>query len=120
MAHIGFYREKSGKNTSGKINAESYDFGITPFSRYYVDLARRGNIKVFLQAGLPIIYTDYYRKETYGSATQTYTNTREGKSLGLYGNFGFGASLHGRFGAIEMNASNLGLNLGFQKFIGRK
>jgi hypothetical protein len=120
MLHLGFYREKSGKNTTTKSVEDAYDLGITPFSRYYIDLARRGNIKVFLQAGLPVIYSSYERTNSYSSGTQIVTNTSTSKNLGLYGNFGFGASLHGRFGAIEMNASNLGLNIGIQKFISRK
>ena len=120
MGHAGFYRDKSGKNVPTKSSENSYDLGITPFSRYYIDLARRGNIKVFLQAGLPVIYSNYDRSTTSVFGTQTYTSRSQGESLGLYGNFGFGASLHGRFGAIELNASNLGINLGLHKFIARR
>jgi hypothetical protein len=121
IAHLGFYNAKPGKNnTSNRTTAKSYDLGLTPFSRYYIDLARRGNIKVFLQGGLPIIYSKYKSSYSYFNGLQTITTKNDGHQLGLYGNFGFGASMHGHFGAIEMNLSNMGLNIGFQKFIGKK
>ncbi len=121
MLHLGFYSNREGKNTPANNRKENaFDAGITPFTRYYIDLIRRSNVKIFLQAGLPIIYSAHNSKYTYTSGTNTFTSTSESRDLGLYGNWGGGASFHGRFGAIEMNLSSLGLNIGFQKFIGKR
>jgi hypothetical protein len=115
MGHLGFYSSKSNKNSTFVVKEKAFDIGITPFSRYYIDLTRRRNVKLFLLAGLPLIYSSY--NVTYNSPTST---DEDRSNLGIHAVWGVGTSLHGQFGAIEMNLSSLGLNLGFQKFIGRK
>jgi hypothetical protein len=122
MAHVGVYSNTSDKNsTGGSVRKEkAFDLGITPFTRYYIDLTRRANVKLFLQAGLPVIYSSYKSTYTSSIGSGTIVSRDSNKNVGLYGNWGAGASIHGRFGAIEMNLSSLGLNLGFQKFIARK
>ncbi|HEX8334873.1 MAG TPA: hypothetical protein VF622_19770 [Segetibacter sp.] len=119
MVHLGLYTNTSGKdNPYSNYKTKAFDLGVTPFTRYYFDITKRHNVKVFLQAGLPLVYSEYTSR--YSNPTGTFTTSEQSSGLGLYGTWGGGASFHGRFGAIEANLSSLGLNIAFQKFLGKK
>jgi hypothetical protein len=124
MVHLGLYTSKydyKNNNTSSfSSRQKAFDIGFTPFTRYYLDITKRHNIKVFLQAGLPIIFTDYYSRTSQTNGSFTDIRVEDDSYFGLYGNWGGGASFHGKFGAIEANLSGLGLNIALQKFIGRR
>ncbi len=108
----------SGTQYSSANKSDYTDFGIAPFTRYFVPLGKRNVVSLFGQASLPAVYSTTKRetKQTGSSPYNTSSNTYE---VQVIGSIGLGVSLNGHFGSIEVNANN-GLYLGFHKYFGKK
>ncbi len=110
--NAGFIHETYNKDEPFGYKTDAFDIGIAPMTRYYFSIDRKHRFKPFLMAGLPITYTQtdrfYFRQSGNDFKEETVT---------AKGTFGLGAAYFGNAGSIEMNLSNLGLFLGFHKFL---
>jgi hypothetical protein len=127
QAILGFandsYTYQSG-SSSGVVytssNKSRYtDFGIAPFTRYFVPLGKRNVVSLFGHASLPVIYST--SKEEYkqsGGFPNTYSSNDY--EVRVIASLGLGVSLNGRFGSLEVNANNTGLYVGLHKYFQKK
>jgi len=126
QAILGFSNNKySSKYTANGIqysntNESKYsDFGIAPFTRYFVPLGQRNVVSIFGHASMPVIYSTS-KREFKQSPNSSFNSSNSNNEFRLIGSIGLGVSLNGRFGSLEVNANNTGLYVGFQKYIGKK
>ncbi len=123
QAILGFsntsYSYTNGSQFSSSNKSKYSDFGIAPYTRYFVPLGKRNVVSLFGHASMPIIYSTSERvsKQT-GNLPSTFTSNDFG--VKIIGSLGLGVSLNGRFGSLEANANNTGLYLGFHKYFRRK
>ncbi len=125
--HENKYENNFRSNTTNQLNKSntSYlNYGITPFTRYYIDLGRKNKVKLFASAAVAF-FNEQYKYDSENTYTQTgqppsysKTNTNE-TNFNIRGSIGFGVALFGRAGNIDMHVSNAGLFVGFHKTIGK-
>lgn len=123
QAILGFskysYTYQNGTQFSSSNKSEYADFGIAPFTRYFVPLGKRNVVSLFGQASMPVIYsTSKLESKQSGSTPTNYSNSNY--EFRLIGTIGLGVSLNGRFGSLEVNANTTGLYIGFHKYIDKK
>lgn len=118
QAILGFsnnsYTYNSGTQTYYD-KSKSSDFGIAPFTRYFVPLGKRNVVSIFGQASMPILYSTY-SSESKQSGNPPFMNSYNESELKLLGTIGLGVSLNGRFGSLELNGNTTGLYVGFHKY----
>lgn len=104
-----YFPSSSLKNTTN-----FFDFGIAPFTRYYIDITRNKKFKFFGMASLEFIH---------GSSTQKNTgiiNTYKYTSNNIDGSIGFGTAFFGKKMGGDLSVSNMGLRFGLYKIINKK
>ncbi|WP_026763028.1 MULTISPECIES: hypothetical protein [Sediminibacterium] len=97
------------------------DLGLVPMTRYYFNLNRRNSFAIFLQAGLPAVYSKYTNTTTYKYVTggaDRFSN--QSSEFTLRGSIGFGLSVQGRMGSFDTHVSNMGWFLSFNKLLQKK
>jgi len=131
--NIGYHKSKSEYNHGSPSNMQfgknehSYlNYGLAPFTRYYVDLGKRDRVKLFASAAIAFFNENYkYNGETTysqpGGGLVTSKISINENNFNIRGSIGFGVALFGRAGNIDLHVSNAGLYVGFHKTIfGRK
>ena len=104
-------------NSIGLQNTETYtDLGIAPFTRYYVDISKKGRIKVFGVAAIEL---------NTANSRYTYSNSsspNNGPSFSsTTSSLGGGIAWFGKKISIDASISNTALRLGiYQVFSGKK
>jgi hypothetical protein len=130
--NIGYHKSKYENSYGGPNNFQQsksensyFNYGITPFTRYYVDLGKKNKVKLFASAAIAFFNEQrkYFNESTYTQTGQppfySKTNTNE-TNFNIRGSIGFGVALFGRSGNIDLHASNAGLFVGFHKTIGKR
>ncbi len=90
------------------------DLGIAPFTRLYLDLVKDGRFKAFGMASLEFTYFTNRNNSSYGS----FVSKSNSDDSQINGSLGGGLGYFGRKIVIDMNASKLGLRVGFYKTFG--
>ena len=130
--NIGYHKSNYEYNYGGpnsfqqsKNESSYFNYGITPFTRYYVDLGRKNKVKLFASAAIAF-FNEHYKYDSENTFTQTgqppfYSKTTTNETnFNIRGSIGFGVALFGRAGNIDLHASNAGLYVGFHKTIGKR
>lgn len=108
-------------NTSNYKTTSSYsDVGIAPITRYFIPIGKRNVVSLFGQASLPIVYSSEKRETFQTTGSTPYNTSSRYSEVTLLGSIGFGASLNGRLGSLELNINNTGLFLGFHKYFRKR
>lgn len=108
-------------NVETKDVNNSLDLGLVPMARYYFNLSRRNTFAIFLQAGLPAVYSKYSNTTTYKYVTGGIDRfSYQSSEFTLRGSIGFGLSVQGKMGSFETHVSNMGWFLGFNKLLQKK
>lgn len=123
QAILGFsnnsYSYDNGTQFSVENKSRYSDFGVAPFTRYFIPLGKRNVVSIFGQASMPVVYsTSKIENKQTGNSPYNYSYNE--KEVRLIGTIGLGVSLNGRFGSLEVNANTTGLYVGFHKYIGKK
>lgn len=116
QAILGFNNSRYSYNNGTQTDynkSKSSDFGLAPFTRYFVPLGKRNVVSIFGQASLPILYSSYYSESSWPGTPRSIKDESE---LRIIGTIGLGVSLNGRFGSLELNANTTGLYVGFHKY----
>ena len=127
--HKARYEYMYGSTTNSEFskNENSYfNYGLAPFTRYYVDLGKKNRVKLFASAAIAF-FNEKHKSNNESIYTQpggVMTIIRSGineTNFNIRGSIGVGVALFGRAGNIDLHASNAGLYVGFHKTIfGRK
>ena len=111
---------QSGTQYTSSNKSRYSDFGLAPFTRYFVPLGKRNVVSLFGHASMPIIYSTSKRESKQTGSSNSFISSNSGYELRVIGSLGLGVSLNGRFGSLEVNANNTGLYLGFHKYFRKK
>lgn len=105
-------------NVDTKDVNNSLDLGLVPMARYYFNLNRRNTLAIFLQAGLPAVYSKYTNTTTYKYVTGGIDRfSNQYSEFALRGSIGFGLSVQGKTGSFDTHVSNMGWFLSFNKLL---
>ena len=104
-------------NSIGLQNTEIYtDLGIAPFTRYYVDISKKGGVKIFGVAAIELNTAN----SKYTDSNSSYLNNGPSFSS-TTGSLGGGIAWFGKKISIDASISNTALRLGiYQVFSGKK
>lgn len=101
-----------------KYIQRSFDWGVMPFTRYYLQLNRRNTFAFFGQAGLPLVSSTSNYKTEYPQSPSL-NSSQKYSDFVLKGSLGFGLSVQGRYGIFDTHVSNLGWFLGYHGSLGK-
>lgn len=113
------YTNSGGSIITSEDKSRYSDFGVAPFTRYFIPLGKRNVVSIFAQASVPVIYSTS-KKESTRNGNFPYFSAYSDEEFRLFGTIGLGVALNGRFGSLEANANNTGLYIGFHKYISKK
>lgn len=116
QATLGIETLKYNNNT-GQPRTETYtDLGIAPFTRYYIDISKKGDFKIFGVAAIE--FNTANSKYTYSNSS--FPNNGPSFSS-TTGSLGGGIAWFGKRVAFDASMSNTALRLGiYQVFSGKK
>lgn len=116
QATLGIETLKYNDN-SGLPRTESYtDLGIAPFTRYYIDISKRGAFKIFGVAAIE--FNTANSKFTFSNSSSPNTGPSVSSTTGSLGG---GIAWFGKKISIDASMSNTALRMGIYKvFPGKK
>lgn len=124
QAILGFshdsYSYQSGLQYTNSSKSSYSDFGVAPFTRYFVPLGKRNVVSLFGHASLPVIYSTSKSENKQTGTSGAFSYSDSDYELRVIGSLGLGVSVNGRFGSLEVNANNTGLYFGFHKYFKKK